>query len=288
MEGGDAPRAFPSRIAGLIMLVLTLVAAWLFFRNGWHRLERAPRRPRVFTPLVGFALLAAFVLLGQIGSGLALQQLGFGPAPPPRPLALPETVLLGLGRYSAEGLVLVVYIALIVSARRLLPERRPSPTVAAAIGGGALLLFWPLASFVGWMASIVVLLACGRPPDAVAHQTLAMLLAADRDMWFLAMIALVLVAAPVLEELFYRGLVQETLVRLGVGRWAAIVATSALFALMHFTAAPEPLAVPGLLASLFVLSLGFGWVYEKTGRLAAPIAMHVLFNAGNLAIALAA
>jgi membrane protease YdiL (CAAX protease family) len=39
------------------------------------------------------------------------------------------------------------------------------------------------------------------------------------------------------------------------------------------------------LAALFVLSLGFGWVYEKTGRLEAAVTMHALFNAANVALA---
>ncbi len=38
------------------------------------------------------------------------------------------------------------------------------------------------------------------------------------------------------------------------------------------------------LAALLVLSIGLGWVYEKTGRLTAAISMHVLFNAANLGL----
>ena len=56
---------------------------------------------------------------------------------------------------------------------------------------------------------------------------------------------------------------------------------SAFFAVMHIGNS-EPHAV----AALFVLSLGFGWAYERTGRLTAPIVMHMGFNAGNLAITL--
>ena len=56
--------------------------------------------------------------------------------------------------------------------------------------------------------------------------------------------------------------------------------TRAVFALMHYD------VVPGhALAALFVLSLGFGWIYEKTGRLEAAVTMHVLFNAANVALA---
>jgi membrane protease YdiL (CAAX protease family) len=39
------------------------------------------------------------------------------------------------------------------------------------------------------------------------------------------------------------------------------------------------------LAALFILSIGFGIVYERTGRLTGPVVMHVGFNAGNLVMA---
>jgi len=42
---------------------------------------------------------------------------------------------------------------------------------------------------------------------------------------------------------------------------------------------------PHALIGLFVFGLGLGWAYERTGRLWAPIAMHALFNAGNLMLA---
>ena len=61
----------------------------------------------------------------------------------------------------------------------------------------------------------------------------------------------------------------------------AITLTSVAFVLMHMT-----VASPHALAPLFVLSLGLGWAYERTGRLAAPIVMHMVFNLANLALAL--
>jgi len=62
----------------------------------------------------------------------------------------------------------------------------------------------------------------------------------------------------------------------------AIVITSILFAIMHGAVVD----VRGLFA-LFVLSLGFGWVYLKTGRLLASIVMHAGFNVINLVQVLA-
>ena len=48
----------------------------------------------------------------------------------------------------------------------------------------------------------------------------------------------------------------------------------------------HPAALAGtVVIGLFVLALGLGWAYEKTGRLLTPIVMHALFNAGNLILA---
>jgi membrane protease YdiL (CAAX protease family) len=59
-----------------------------------------------------------------------------------------------------------------------------------------------------------------------------------------------------------------------------VCVVAAFFAVMHWDAT-APHAVP----ALFVLGLGLGGIYEKTGRLTAPIVMHMLFNAGNLVLA---
>lgn len=60
-------------------------------------------------------------------------------------------------------------------------------------------------------------------------------------------------------------------------RWAAVVLTSVLFAGAH---APYWHAMP----SLFALSMGMGLLLERTGSLAAPITVHLLFNAFNVLI----
>ncbi len=78
----------------------------------------------------------------------------------------------------------------------------------------------------------------------------------------------------------YRGILQETLRLFGLSRWLAIVATSALFAAMHLTIV-EPYAI----VPLFVLSVGLGWAYEKSGRLTAPVTMHMLIKVANLTLA---
>ena len=94
---------------------------------------------------------------------------------------------------------------------------------------------------------------------------------------------MVVLLVPLIEEVMYRGIIQESLRRLGVHAWMAIICTSGLFALMHLPALPPN--AHHALAALFVLSLFFGWLYERTGRLIAPVTLHAAFNAGNLLLA---
>ena len=77
------------------------------------------------------------------------------------------------------------------------------------------------------------------------------------------------IGAPVVEELFYRGLLQRSLVR-RLGPVLGIPVGALVFAAAH----RQGLQFPALLAFGLVL----GWLAHRTGRLAAPIAAHVVFN----------
>lgn len=118
------------------------------------------------------------------------------------------------------------------------------------------------------------------------------------QLWFGAAIV-----APIVEEFLFRGVLQGWIQRIGRpldgekpesiflgsrerdkidipsskkdnGRpvhIGAIVATSLIFALMHASQGPAPVA-------LFVLSIGIGYLYQRTGSLLACIVMHMLLN----------
>lgn len=117
----------------------------------------------------------------------------------------------------------------------------------------------------------------------------------------LTMIVAPLVLAPVVEEWFFRGTLLPALrgpapgaptgpssaVRAGRASIAVAVAASALiFALMHLFAVTTVTAgvVTGL--SAFALGLATGILAATTGRLVAPVAAHVVFNATVLIPAL--
>ena len=79
------------------------------------------------------------------------------------------------------------------------------------------------------------------------------------------------VAAPLAEELFFRGLVQNALLRAGWSTRASIVGAAVSFGLVHMN---QPHAVPALVA----LGVLFGMAYRRSGRLLVPFLMHAAFN----------
>jgi membrane protease YdiL (CAAX protease family) len=86
---------------------------------------------------------------------------------------------------------------------------------------------------------------------------------------------------PVLEELVFRGLIQENLHRVSWGKRqiakvsAANIATSVLFAASHLIF-HSPLRAAGV----FFPSLVFGYFRDRYGRIVPSIVLHVFYNAG--------
>jgi membrane protease YdiL (CAAX protease family) len=92
-----------------------------------------------------------------------------------------------------------------------------------------------------------------------------------------ALFATSLLLAPVLEELVFRGGIQELLERRlqgRLGRDGANVLTSLLFAIAHLMVAP-----PWLAAGVFLPSLVFGRLKQLHASLAPAMLIHAWFNA---------
>lgn len=115
-------------------------------------------------------------------------------------------------------------------------------------------------------------------PDATfeAHRTIQALRTADAAIG--ARVVLWVGAgllAPLAEELFFRGLVQNYLITIVGSRWRAVLATSCVFALVHV---PQPETVP----ALFLFGIVLGVAYLRSGALIVPVAIHALFNIRTL------
>ena len=89
----------------------------------------------------------------------------------------------------------------------------------------------------------------------------------------------VAVVTPVVEELFFRGLLYRSLLKRGRSPVRAIATTTLLFVLPHLPAVDSWPEVVSLFASIGVLGLAFNLACHWTGnRLAAPIVAHFVVN----------
>ena len=83
-----------------------------------------------------------------------------------------------------------------------------------------------------------------------------------------------MLAAPVVEELLFRGFLQSA-VKTTFGKLKAILISGFLFALVHLNA--------HVFLQIFILGLLLAYIFEKTGSLIAPITVHICHNTATLA-----
>jgi|SRR3972149_3254751 len=83
-----------------------------------------------------------------------------------------------------------------------------------------------------------------------------------------------MLAAPVVEELLFRGFLQSA-VKTTFGKLKAILISGFLFALVHLNA--------HVFLQIFILGLLLAYLFEKTGSLIAPITVHICHNTATLA-----
>ncbi len=89
---------------------------------------------------------------------------------------------------------------------------------------------------------------------------------------------LVAVAAPLVEELAFRGVVLPVWAG-SLGEWGGILASAALYAAFHFSL--------WWFLPTFVLGIALGWLVRSRGGLMPAIALHVLYNTAAVVAAFA-
>ena len=135
-----------------------------------------------------------------------------------------------------------------------------------------LAVFWVIqqCGYMEWMESLGV----------ETIQDTVVLLQECRDPIVLSLLVfMAVIIAPVCEELVFRGYLYPVLKKYG-GIWSAAFCSSLFFSLVH-----NDLAA---LLPLFLLALLLVWLYEVTGSIWAPIAVHFCFNATTVLVQLAA
>jgi membrane protease YdiL (CAAX protease family) len=232
---------------------------------GPRRLD-ADESPRVLLVCLGFALSAwacSVLVFGQLHQMVLRHQHLASDAK----LSDAEVVV-----YS--GLMDVAVFSAIIFASRA--TRRDSigrmglswRRLPVGIIGGALVLavIFPLILIVNNLMEMGLQHFGKSPP---AHEMLEVLTSNPAAWLRIADIAAAGFAAPVAEELLFRGVLQTFLRYALKSTWPAIILAAAAFAMLHsWWTWPQ----------IFFLGLCLGFVYERTGNLWMTIGIHSLFN----------
>ena len=268
--------------ASLVLSPIILIA--LGIQGAW-KLPPSPRLPAWRVPLeVGFLAFATSTLLGGIGHWYFASSTAQGGNT--EEALLQTTAMATLGGYLGAAFPLAVMGVVWTQLPRPVGGERPLPRAGALIFGAiALVIGLPLIEAVSFLGNQFQQIIQDIEADPIAHETLEQLYSSPRDVWWWIIALGAVLATPIIEETLYRGILQQSLRRLGIGRWWAILFTTGLFVLMHIPALNMDSMI-GSISALFAAGVLFGWIREQTGRLDAPIIAHMLFNAFNLALAM--
>jgi len=159
--------------------------------------------------------------------------------------------------------------------------RTPKPLLTSLAASLIIfILIIPVLALINLISAQIRTMITGEEVSQIAHDTLKLLQDESlRDPWIIAIITAIIIAAPIIEEVLYRGTIQALLRHSTRSAWTSILITAVLFGGIHiFVVAPE--SIP----SLITLGLALGLAYEYTGRLIAPVMIHILFNLANIVL----
>ncbi|HEY1170359.1 MAG TPA: type II CAAX endopeptidase family protein [Verrucomicrobiae bacterium] len=150
---------------------------------------------------------------------------------------------------------------------------RDSPPFVAIISGIVVaVVFLPAAWMLGQVSAVMMELLGTKPETQQAVQMLQKTTLPMQQFFFGVM---AVVMAPVVEEIFFRGVFYTAIKQTGYRR-TALWGSSLLFALIH--------ANVMTFLPLTVLALVLVWLYERTGNLLSCIAAHAFFNLVNFVL----
>lgn len=276
------------------VLVLAIVAAWMLWKRdvlrpgSFTRLGRDERRAAL---MPGDELLWLGLAGGVFICGMVLALASQAVVPMLRPADDLQGLVMRLGLSTAPLAAGVLTLWVMFAPRAGCGSRGQTAGATsnaarnALRGLGLFAMTVPILLVLGAAASWMVSVATGQAPPGIAHATLSMIVTRRDDPWVWALVAMVVIAVPVMEEVLYRGLLQTALVQLTGSTWMGIGITSVAFVAVHFGSVP-PAQFAFAVVPLGVLSVSMGIALERTRSLAAPIVMHVLFNASNVLVAM--
>ena len=274
------------RLLGVGVLVgFAGLACWLIYRLRLWRIpprealtadSRAPGAERLL--LIGLGLW----MCAQLGAVIAVGAFAAHDAEA-QGISLRTMAIGMMGMYLAAGCALAALLWRVRGFGRAIGFQARLGDVFTAAGWLALSM--PILLLLGVALMALLSALRGSPPETTAHTALTAL-SEGVDPWGVLVMVLVVIGAPFVEEVIYRGCVQSAIRRAAGqgarGAWLAITITTVIFAAVHLgTVAWYALPI------LIGLSIVLGVAYERSGRLSVPILIHAGFNALQLVYTLA-
>ncbi len=290
------PTSQPESTSGILLLLFTcwavggLVVAYLlgvFRRDSIRGPERLRHDETVWWLLM--IPCCSILVVGRMVPALNLARFG-----------LPKDALDLLTGDVVEFCVVILAVLLFqfvrIDSLRLMGLRFRQIPIALLGGLLAIFVSFPLVSLCSEVVTVIYERFHLKQADA--HEVLQMIAGAHLHRIVIICVVTATVVAPLAEEFIFRGMIQTLLSQLfsvafgsqwlpkttapvpgetspppGIGiraRWAAVVMTSIAFAAFH--------GRMEWFAPLFLLSVCFGYVYERTGNLWMTVVAHSMFN----------
>jgi CAAX protease family protein len=210
--------------------------------------------------IVLLAAAAGFATLLILGAVAEPQEIDATSAPP-----FPEWVVL-----LAQLAMQIAAIVLVWWAARLFNSNRwATLSLWPAPGGGATYAksFLLLAAISGAFTIVAWLLA---RDDVLTDLGQLWPLMRGENWWLMFLV--VVIGAPLSEELLFRGFLQSALAKSSLGFWGAALLTNTAWAALH-----AGYTLTGLF-DVFIAGLVFSWLLWRTGSLRVPIVCHAIYN----------
>jgi membrane protease YdiL (CAAX protease family) len=259
----------------LFPIILTLVSSFSAYRLGFFkRIELT--RPPIFLPqllsvlgiyLGYFFVLATFlqILLMKIAS--------------PKPVSSATFMNLQFFIVVSLFLTLILYLRtegkVAFKAALKNPESTSSRLYDFGLGMSVYLVAYPLTLVINRLSDLFLSIFFHFENY---EQTAIRYLKENLESPFhLAMaLFLIVIIAPIIEEILFRGTLQQYLKRFFSTR-VSITITAVIFACFHFSASQQ-LGNLTIISSLFVFACFLGYTYERQGSIYASIGLHSMFN----------
>lgn len=269
-----------AELAVVAIGVLVILSALLVIRRRrlWADvLQFPPSPPNVFEPVDLLVGLAVVLILPSMFYRL----LSGGAAPPttsgPSSELSDPTQILAMTLGQAVGILLLLMLGRMRFLGGIpgwgLKLDRLGARCFQALGG--YLAIWPIC-FGMLHLSVFIIQLLDRdfvPPE---HSAILTLLSGQSSTWMIVVTILsAAVLAPILEELFFRGLLQPFLIRWTARPWPSILVTGIIFGFFHY---PLIHTIP----ALAVFGVFLGYLYAKTRSLTLVILLHIIFNGKTL------